>query len=348
MIQLTEHLAQTVSLATACDTLQVPRSALYRARQPRPTPPLVDTPGSRRALSADEKAQVRATLDSDRFQDDAPREVYASLLDEGTYLCSVATMYRILRENQEIRERRNQLRHPAYATPELLAAAPNQVWTWDITKLLGPVKWVYFYLYVLLDIFSRFVVGWLIAERESAELAQLLIAESCVRHNIPPNQLTLHADRGGPMTAKPLALLMADLGVTQSHSRPHVSNDNPFSEAQFKTLKYQPDYPARFGSQADARTWGHGFFRWYNYEHHHSGIGWMTPAAVHYGHAAQLWQDRQTVLHQAYLAHPERFVKGLPVPPALPAAVWINPPKAEAGDLVQQAVQARVDTDDLH
>ena len=348
MIQGTEHLTQTTSVTAACEALQVPRSALYRARRPRPTSLPVDTPGGRRALSAEETAQVRATLDSERFQDNAPREVYASLLDEGQYLCSVATMYRILRENQELRERRNQLRHPAYAKPELLATAPNQVWTWDITKLLGPVQWVYFYLYVLMDIFSRFVVGWLIAEREAAELAQVLIAESCTRQKITPNQLTLHADRGGPMTAKPLALLMADLGVTQSHSRPHVSNDNPFSEAQFKTLKYQPDYPERFGCQADARTWAQGFFPWYNFEHHHSGIGLMTPASVQYGQAAQLWQDRQTVLHQAYLAHPERFVKGLPVPPALPAAVWINPPKAEAGDVVQQAVQASVDTDDLH
>ena len=305
---------------------------------------MLDTPGRRRALSADEKAVVRATLNSERFQDDAPREVYATLLDEGTYLCSVPTMYRILRENQEIRERRDQLRHPTYAKPELLATAPNQVWTWDITKLLGPVKWVYFYLYVLLDLFSRFVVGWLIAERESTELAQALMAESCTRQAIPPHQLTIHADRGAPMIAKPLALLLADLGVTESHSRPHVSNDNPFSEAQFKTLKYQPDYPERFGSQADARTWTQRFFPWYNFEHRHSGIGWMTPAAVHYGQAAQLWQHRQAVLHQAYAAHPERFVKGLPQPPALPSAVWINPPRAEA----PAATLPSVDMDDLH
>jgi len=231
MIQIAEQLAQTVPATRACAALGLPRSTLYRARRPRPTPPVLETPGGRRALNADEKAVVRATLNSERFQDDAPREVYATLLDEGTYLCSVPTMYRILRENQEIRERRAQLRHPAYAAPELLATAPNQVWTWDITKLLGPVQWVYFYLYVLLDLFSRFVVGWLIAERESTELAQVLIGESCARQNIQPHQLTLHADRGAPMIAKPLALLLTDLGVTESHSRPHVSNDNPFRSA---------------------------------------------------------------------------------------------------------------------
>jgi putative transposase len=344
MIQVAELLAQTVPATRACEVLRLSRSALYRARRPRSTPAVLETPGGRRALSAEEKEVVRATLNSERFQDDAPREVYATLLDEGTYLCSVPTMYRILRENREIRERRDQLRHPTYAAPELLATAPNQVWTWDITKLLGPVKWVYFYLYVLLDLFSRFVVGWLIAERESTELAQVLMAESCARQAIPPHQLTIHADRGGPMTAKPLALLLADLHVTESHSRPHLSNDNPFSEAQFKTLKYQPDYPERFGSQADARTWAQRFFPWYNFEHHHSGIGLMTPAAVHYGQAAQLWQNRQAVLHQAYAVHPERFVKGLPQPPTLPTAVWINPPKAEA----PVASSPGGDPDDLH
>ena len=347
MIQLTEHLAQTIPASRACEVLQVPRSALYRARRPSPTPKTVETPGRRRALSATEKAEVRATLNSERFQDEAPREVFAALLDEGTDLCSVPMMYRILRENQELRERRDHLRHPAYAKPELLATAPKQVWTWDITKLLGPVKWTYFYLYVLLDSFSRCVVGWLLAERESNDLAQMLIAESCVREQIAPNQLTIHADRGAPMLAKPLVMLLADLQVSESHSRPHVSNDNPFSEAQFKTLKYQPTYPDRFGSQADARTWAQDFFRWYNFEHHHSGIGLMTPATVHSGQAAQLWQQRQSVLHQAYAAHPERFVKGWPKPPALPTAVWINPPK-NAGTPSPQALLPGVDMEDLH
>jgi len=347
MIQITEQLAQTVPLTRACAALQVPRSTLYRTRQPRPAPKATETPGGRRALSADEKGVVRATLNSERFQDAAPREVFATLLDEGAYLCSIPTMYRILRENQELRERRDQLRHPAYSKPELLATAPNQVWTWDITKMLGPVKWTYFYLYVLLDLFSRFVVGWLLADRESTNLAQVLIAETYTRENIPPHQLTIHADRGAPMIAKPLALLMTDLGVAESHSRPHVSNDNPFSEAQFKTLKYQPTYPDRFGSQADARVWTQAFFRWYNFEHHHSGLGLMTPAAVHSGQAAQLWQNRQSVLQQMYAAHPERFVKGLPKPPALPTAVWINPPQ-EAGTPRPQALLPGVDTENLH
>ncbi|MCI0352538.1 MAG: IS3 family transposase [Acidobacteriales bacterium] len=347
MIQITEQLAQTVPLTRACAELQVPRSTLYRTRRPRPAPKAAETPGRRRALSADEKGVVRDTLNSERFQDEAPREVFATLLDEGTYLCSVPTMYRILRENQEIRERRDQLRHPAYVKPELLATAPNQVWSWDITKLLGPVKWTYFYLYVLLDIFSRFVVGWLLADRESTDLAQVLIAESCTRQMIGSNQLTIHADRGAPMTAKPLVMLLADLQIGESHSRPHVSNDNPFSEAQFKTLKYQPTYPERFGSQVDARTWAQDFFRWYNFEHHHAGIGLMTPAAVHSGQAAQLWQNRQSVLQQVYAAYPERFVKGLPKPPALPTAVWINPPKG-TGTPSPQPVLPSVDTEDLH
>lgn len=327
-----EVLAQMVGVTTACEALGLPRSSLYAARQPRlakvrapVTPP--------RALSADEKTLVRQTLDSERFADQAPREVFATLLDEEQYLCSVPTMYRILRENEEIHERRNQLRHPAYAKPELLATGPNQVWTWDITKLPGPAQWVYFCLYVVLDLFSRFVVGWLIAQHESAALAEHLIAESCARQQILTNQLSLHSDRGAPMTAKPLALLFADLGVTQSLARPHTPNDNPYSEAQFKTVKYHPTFPERFGSVLDARTWGQQLFHWYNYEHHHTGLGLMTPAAVHLGQAPALWVARQRVLQLAYAAHPERFVKGLPQPPALPSAAWINPPQpGEEGD----------------
>ena len=326
MIATTEQLASTLGLVTACDVLQVPRSSVYRARQPLPTPrPKSDLV---RALSTPERDVVHHTLNSDRFADQSPREVYATLLDEGTYLCSPSTMYRVLDEHAEVRERRDQLRHPAYAKPELLATGPNQVWSWDITKLLGPAKWTYYYLYVLLDIFSRYVVGWLIAERESGTLAELLIAEACAKQHITPDQLTIHADNGGPMIAKPVALLMTDLGVQPSHSRPHVSNDNPFSEAQFKTMKYQPDYPDRFGSLVDARTWAQAFFPWYNTEHHHSGIGYMTPAAVHSGEAARRFAERQQTLNAAYAAHPERFVKGQPTPPALPIAVWINPPKS--------------------
>ena len=326
MIATAEQLAPRLGLTTACDVLSVPRSSIYRARRPKATP--AARPDPVRALSVAEREQVHQTLNSERFVDRAPREVYATLLDEGTYLCSPSTMYRVLAEHAEVRERRDQLRHPAYAKPELLATGPNQVWSWDITKLLGPAKWTYYYLYVMLDIFSRYVVGWLLAERESSALAELLTSEACAKQHIRPDQLTIHADRGGPMIAKPVALLMADLGVLQSHSRPHVSNDNPFSEAQFKTLKYRPDYPDRFGSQADARAWAHTFFPWYNDQHRHSGIGYMTPAAVHYGVAAHLFVERQHVLRLAYAAHPERFVKGQPTPPSLPVAVWINPPKS--------------------
>ena len=337
MIQATEQLAQRLGVTTACEVLQLPRSAVYRARQPEPVEAPIK-PSPDRALSESEREQVRETLNSERFVDCAPRQVYATLLDEATYLCSPSTMYRILAETSEIRDRRDQMRHPNYARPELLATEPNQVWSWDITKLLGPAKWTYFYLYVMLDIFSRYVVGWLLADRESSQLAEALMAESCLKQDIQPNQLTIHADRGSPMIAKPVALLLADLGVTQSHSRPHVSNDNPFSEAQFKTLKYRPDYPKRFGSQFVARDWARDFFPWYNTEHRHSGIGYFTPAAVHYGTASQIFADRQRTLQLAYAAHPERFVKGIPHPPALPTAVWINPPQPEAEPVVVEAV----------
>jgi putative transposase len=260
LITSTEQLAKTVGVAAACQALAVPRSDLYRKRRVVEAPSTLERAVSPRALQSTEKAEVRQVLNSDRFQDQTPREVYATLIDEGKYLCSWRTMYRILDENQEVRERRNQLRHPTYAKPELLATQPNQLWSWDITKLLGPTKWTYYYLYNILDVFSRYSVGWLIAERESASLAEELIAATCVRQNIQPQQLTIHADRGSSMTSKPVALLMADLGVTKTHSRPHVSNDNPFSEAQFKTLKYRPDYPERFGCQLDARTWAAEFF----------------------------------------------------------------------------------------
>lgn len=329
MIQVTEQLASEIGLTNACAILNVPRSSVYRARQPQATPAARVKNLPVRQLSETEREIVHTTLNSERFQDCAPRQVYATLLDDGHYLCSVSTLYRILAENKEIRERRDQLRHPNYTKPELLATAPNQVWSWDITRLLGPTKWTYYYLYVMLDIFSRYVVGWLIADCESSALAQELISDSCAKQKIRPEQLTIHADRGGSMIAKPVALLMADLGVIKSHSRPHVSNDNPFSESQFKTMKYHHDYPERFGCQADARAWAQSFFTWYNTEHRHSGIGLMTPQAVHYGQAAQLFTKRQQVLQLAYAAHPERFVKGRPQPPQLPTAVWINPPKKE-------------------
>jgi putative transposase len=350
MIQQAEALATTVSLTMACAALGVPRSTVYRVRH---SILRVAAPAriSFRALPASEQEQIRAVLNSDRFQDQAPREVYATLLDEGQYLCHWRTMYRILAENKEIRERRNQLRHPVYAKPELLATGPNQVWCWDITKLRGPFKWMYFHLYVMLDIFSRCVVGWLLAEGESSARAEQLIAESCAKQNIARGQLTIHADNGGPMIAKTVAQLMADLEVTESHSRPHVSDDNPYSEAQFKTMKYGPGYPDRFADYATALAWARHFFPWYNDEHHHSALGLLTPASVHSGAAAQLLVARQHVLTAAYLAHPERFVRGQPVPAALPAAVWINPPKkpqAEVESQIPTPALTSVDTDDLH
>jgi putative transposase len=259
--------------------------------------------------------------------DKAPQQVYATLLDEGNYHCSIRTMYRILEASMEIRERRNQLTHPMYQKPELLATAPNQVWSWDITKLLGPAKWSYFYLYVILDIFSRYVVGWMIAPAESAALAEKLIKETCAKQNIERGQLTIHADRGSSMRSKPVALLLSDLGVTKTHSRPYTSDDNPFSESQFKTLKYRPDFPDRFGCIEDSRSFCQDFFLWYNTEHRHSGIGLLTPEVVHYGLAEQTQKARGEVLSAAYEAHPERFVRKRPVPPSVPVAVWINKPK---------------------
>jgi putative transposase len=313
-------------IASACAALSVARASFYRRHHPKGAGPQRQrfVP---RALLPDERTRVVSLLNDDRFADRAPAQVYATLLDEGTFLCSIPTMYRILREHRLVRDRRNQRRHPTYHKPELLATGPNAVWSWDITKLLGPVKWTYFHLYVILDIFSRYVVGWMVAPRESAALAQRLIAETCARQGIGPGQLFLHADRGTSMTSKPVALLLADLGVTRSHSRPQVSNDNPFSEAQFKTLKYRPDFPARFGSLEDARVFCQAFFAWYNGEHRHSGIGLMTPAAVHDGRASTVRDARQRVLSAAYAAHPERFVRKPPQPPVLPHAVWINPPK---------------------
>ena len=326
-----EQLAPAVGTVAACQALEVSRASLYRKRQrgcepavPAPRP----TPG--RALGQAEREDVLKQLHSERFLDKAPTEVFATLLDEGTYLCSIRTMYRILDEHQEVRERRNQLNRPHYQKPELLATAPNQVWSWDITKLLGPVKWTYFYLYVILDIFSRYVVGWMVADSESRELAKRLLAETCAKQQIVPGQLTIHADRGPSMSSKPVALLLSDLGITKTHSRPHVSDDNPYSESQFKTLKYRPEFPERFGSMPDARGFCQDFFPWYNTEHHHSGIGLLTPETVHYGRAEQVIAERQRVLSEAYQLRPERFVRRPPTPPALPEAAWINPPRKPA------------------
>jgi putative transposase len=317
-----------LGIAPTCAALGLPRSTYYRRRRPaRTTPPPRRSP---RALGEAERAAVLEQLHTPRFVDLAPGEVYATLLDEGRYLCSERTMYRVLAAHAEVRERRAQLRHPLYAAPELLARRPNELWSWDITKLLGPAKWTYFYLYVMLDVFSRYVVGWMVAHRESATLAEQFIRETCARQAIAREQLTVHADRGSAMTSKPVALLLADLGVTKTHSRPHVSNDNPFSEAQFKTLKYRPAFPVRFGSIQDARAYCHVFFPWYNTEHHHAGLGLLTPADVHHGVAEQRVAARATVLATAYAAHPERFSAGPPTPAAMPTEVWINPPTRSA------------------
>jgi putative transposase len=298
----------------------------HRQSQPPPKPERVPAPQPR-ALSQVERAEVRRVLNSDEHVDEAPATVYATLLDEGVYLASVPTMYRVLREHDEVRERRRQATHPAAKKPELLATQPNEVYSWDITKLLGPAKWTYYYLYVILDIYSRYVPGWMLAHTESARLAEALLADTVTNQDIGHGQLTVHADRGSPMVAKPVAFLLADLGVTKSHSRPHCSNDNPFSESQFRTMKYRPEFPERFGCYADAHTFCGRFFRWYNGEHRHSGIGFHTPADVHYGRAEAVREKRAIVLNDAYAIHPERFVRKPPQPPALPTAVWINEPK---------------------
>jgi len=278
------------------------------------------------ALSETERRRALEALHNPRFVDASPRQVYATLLDEGVYLGSERTLYRLLAQEDESGERRNQLRHPAYCKPELLATAPNRVWSWDITKLRGPDKWLHYHLYIVLDIFSRYVVAWMLAESEAASLAQRLIAEAVQRFDVAPGQLTLHADRGSSMTSKPVALLLADLGVLKTHNRPHTSNDNPFSEAQIKTLKYHPAFPDRFGSLQDARAFCASFFDWYNHEHRHSGIALLAPADVHFGQAAGILESRNRTLRQTFLRHPQRFKGRLPQVKTLPSAVWINPP----------------------
>lgn len=332
---------ERLGVSEACAAIGLPRANWYRAQAPisRETPgsdsetrPRVASP---RALSSDERQRVRDLVHEPRFVDLSLPQVWASALDEGNYLCSRSTMYRILGAAGEVRERRDQLRRPVYQKPELLASGPNQVWSWDITKLKGPTKWSYFHLYVILDIFSREVVGWMVAQRESAALAKKLIAATIAKEGIEAGQLTIHADRGSSMTSKEVALLMADLGVTKTHSRPHVSNDNPFSESHFKTLKYRPDFPERFGSLQDARAFCARFFEWYNHHHRHSGIGWMTPADVHHGRALLVTEQRARVLDAAYQLHPERFVSKHPTPPAIPTAVWINPPAATGVAMAQ-------------
>jgi len=328
-MQAVQDIAPDVGVFHACRALDIPRATFYRNHRAKikcAKPNKTHHPPPPRALDKAERARVLDTLDAPKFADKSPTEVYATLLDEGEYLCSVRTMYRILKENAQVKERRNQLMHPEYVKPELLATAPNQVWSWDITKLKGERKWTYYYLYVIIDIFSRYVVGWMVAERETAFLATRLIAETTARQGVEANQLIIHSDRGSPMKAKTTAQLLAALGITGSFSRPHVSDDNPYSEAQFKTLKYCPAFPGRFGGLEDSLDFCRPFFDWYNNEHRHLGIGLMTPASVHYGTSDEIWNERKKVLEMAFNKHPERFVKGAPLPPKLPREVWINKP----------------------
>jgi putative transposase len=330
--QAVQELTPIVGTRPACRAWGAAPATIYRRRRP----PAAAAPRSRRpravparALSEPERQAVLAELHSERFVDCSPAQVWATLLDEGRYLASERTFYRLLAAGGQVRERRDQRTHPAYAKPELLAQHPNELWSWDITKLKGPAKWTYFYLYVILDVFSRYVVGWTVQHREGAQLAKALIRQACEQQKIPRQQLTVHADRGSSMTSKPVAFLLADLGVTRSHNRPYTSTDNPYSEAHFKTLKYRPEFPKRFENIQQARAFCRTFFDYYNHQHRHSGIGLMTPAAVHHGLAPHLHADRQRVLAAAYAATPERFVRRPPRPPELPTAAWINKPTTE-------------------
>jgi putative transposase len=319
--------------------LGLSRAVVYRRRNPAEPKAKRARPRPARALDQCERQEVLDTLHAKRFCDQSPVNVYATLLEEDRYLCSPRTMYRILADSKEVRERRNQLRHPRYHRPELVATGPNQVWSWDITKVKGPVKWTYYHLYVMLDLFSRYVVGWLLAMNESASLAARLVSETCAKQNVREGDLTIHADRGTAMTSKTLAEKLIDLGVKKTHSRPRVSNDNPFSEAQFKTLKYWPGFPGRFDSPQHAREVSRAFFTWYNHEHHHSALRYLTPAAVHHGQAAQVLAERHRVRMAAYLERPERFVNGPPRLERLPEAVWINPPEKSTSQIAPGSTQ---------
>jgi putative transposase len=322
-------LSQDVGKKAACEALTVSRATFYRHMSPESQDPK-PRPAPVLALTKQERKNVIDILHSEKFQDKAPYEVYATLLDEGQYHCSVRTMYRILKSvHGDVKERRRRHQRIHYEKPELLATAPNQVWSWDITKLKGPAKWTYFYLYVIMDIFSRYVVGWMVAHSEQKALAKRLIEQSCINQNIEPGQLTVHADRGSSMKSKVVAQLLADLGVTKTHSRPHVSNDNPYSESQFKTLKYRPEFPDRFGSIQDARSFCRLFFNWYNKEHRHSGIALMTPEQVHYGQGKKVFEFRSKVLSMAFHRNPIRFKGKVPKPIKLPEAAWINKPPTE-------------------
>lgn len=323
------QLTPIVGVRRACRAAGENQARFYRRHRLSPAPARAERVRGLqpRALTEAERAEVHDTLNSAEFVDESPPTVYATLLDSGIYLCSVPTMYRVLRSHGEVSERRRQATHPATVKPELVAEMPNQVWSWDISKLHGPEKWTYYYLYVVIDIFSRYVTAWMLARAENAHLAKVLISEAVAKQGIVEGQLSLHMDRGSPMRAKPFAYLLADLGVTKSFSRPHVSDDNPYSESHFRTFKYRPDFPDRFGCFEDAEGYCRRFFPWYNGEHRHSGIGYHTPADVHYGRAEVVRELRQKALNAAYADHPERFVRKAPVPPVIPVISWINEPK---------------------
>lgn len=323
-MSLAIEIALEVGVKPACDALGASRATLYRRLRPRLLPA---RPASWRALSADERAAVLRVLYDPRFVDASPGEVYATLLDEGVHLASESTMYRILRQQRAVHERRAVRRHPTYTKPELVACAPNRLWSWDITKIRGPERRVWFHLYVILDVYSRYIVGWMLAATETATLAERFIADTLDKEGIVPDGgLTLHSDRGTSMRSKTVAELLDDLGVTKSHSRPRTSNDNPFSEAQFKTMKYCPFFPGNFASIAEGRDFFRLFFAWYNEEHHHSGIAMLTPSDVHAGRVEEVVAARQKALDAAWGAHPERFVGGPPTAERPPAEVWINRP----------------------
>lgn len=341
MVMISEQ-GKYFGISPICYDLDFPRSAFYRhilPKEKRNETRKKFIPEN--SLSKIERKNVVDIMNSERFVNQTPYEIFATLLDEGKYFCSISTMYRILRDNGEVRERRNQLNHPVYTKPELLAIEPNQVWSWDITKLKGPVKWTYFQLYVIMDIFSRFIVGWLLANRESSKLAAELIEETCYRQNIEKDQLVIHSDRGTSMTSKTVSQLLMDLSVIKSLNRPHVSNDNPYSESQFKTMKYNHEFPKRFGSIEDARAFCLSFVDWYNYDHKHSGIGFMTPATVHFNKADIVYQQREKVLYEASIKFPERFKGKISKPPVLPNEVWINKPEKSIFHMMETGGVAR-------
>jgi putative transposase len=328
-----EHLAgleAVTSTKAACALLGASRATIYRHRRPPTVRPAAPRPAPANKLTEAERQRILTVLRSEEYCDLAPAQVWARLLDDGIYLCSISTMYRLLAIAGENRERRRQRTHPARKRPELIARRPNQVWSWDITKLQGPERGIYYELFVIIDIFSRYVVGWMVSPAETGELAEAFIADALARHQVPPGQLTVHADRGTSMTSKPVAQLLVDLGVARSHSRPHVSNDNPYSEANFKTLKYCPAFPGRFGSIEDARAFCAVFFDYYNHVHRHAGIGLHTPASVQYGTAGEVRTQRAATLDAAYAANPARFRHRPPTPPKLPTVAWINQPSPEA------------------